>query len=144
MPQLVQDSLLVVVPFKDAIGFEYRTGDRAPLRLGSVRQAALAHPEWFRQEHTPVEVDVEWLRELHEHAEAQYATAAKERTARRERERGEGLKVSDQARQSSNRLEHRYQQQEADRKRRQQELREQKERQRVEAVIGRSGFNIHP
>ena len=70
MPQLVQDTLLVVVPFKDATGFEYRVGDRALLRLGSVRQAALAHPEWFRQEHAPVEVDVEWLRDLHERAEA--------------------------------------------------------------------------
>ncbi len=144
MPQLVQDTLLVVVPFKDATGFEYRAGDRASLRLGSVRQAALANPQWFAMEHAPVPVDVEWLRDLHERAEAQYATAAKERTARREREPGEELKVSDQARQSSDRLEHRYQQQEADRKRRQQELREQKERQRVEAVIGRSGFNIHP
>jgi hypothetical protein len=28
-----------------------------------VRHAALAHPECFRQEHTPMEIDVEWLRD---------------------------------------------------------------------------------
>jgi hypothetical protein len=144
MPQLVQDTLLVVAPFRDATGFEYRAGDRASLRLGSVRQAALANPQWFAMEHAPVPVDVEWLRDLHERAEARYAEAMKERRARSELERGEELNLSAQARRASDKLEHRYQQEQAERKKRAEEMREQRERQRVEAVIGRSGFNIHP
>jgi hypothetical protein len=62
----------------------------------------------------------------------------------RQRERADELKVSDHVQQASDRLEHRYQQQQADRKKREQEFHAQKERQRVEAVVGRSGFNINP
>jgi hypothetical protein len=51
MSDRTKSSLLVVVDFKHAGGFEWRAGDVAPLRHRNVRRAALEHPDWFAIEY---------------------------------------------------------------------------------------------
>jgi hypothetical protein len=49
MPQLVEDTILVIESFKHD-GVEYLAGDRVPTRHRSIRRLAAARPELFAME----------------------------------------------------------------------------------------------
>jgi hypothetical protein len=128
MPQRIDTSLLVVAPFTDARGFEYREGDRAPLDRRSVRQAALQHPEWFVTEYSTEPVDLAWLRKLdakHDIEFEQLKAAKGTREARRQRALREELK--EQGRGDPKDLERRFEKQEKERAEREKKLREARE-----------------
>jgi hypothetical protein len=71
MPERIEDTLLVVEPFKDR-GVEYLAGDRVPLRHRRIRQLAVKEPGWFRMEYETAELDLAWLAKLESDFEARY------------------------------------------------------------------------
>jgi hypothetical protein len=83
MPAMIETSLLVVQPFKDTDGFEWREGDRVPLHQRTVRRAALAHPEWFACDFETVDVDPDWLREIDTKYEAELDALKRRRKERK-------------------------------------------------------------
>jgi hypothetical protein len=50
MPQRIEDTLLVIVPFKSN-GVNYLAGDRVPTRHRAIRRIAAASPELFAMEY---------------------------------------------------------------------------------------------
>src|SRR5262245_60879983 len=144
-PRLVESSLLVVEPFTDSRGDEWRPGDRAPLTRRSVRIAAMTNPERFRMEFETQPVDMDWLREVDEGYERQYADYKRHRDGaeeRRQKALREELKAQQSYRDPKD-LERRYKLQEAERKKREADAREERERSKIEYEIeyGLSGFH---
>jgi hypothetical protein len=87
MPELITETLLVVERFKHK-GEEYDRGDRLPVRHRWVRRVAAEHPDWFRAEYAPEDVDRHWLASLEDDSEARYQAvlrAREEGKARHER-----------------------------------------------------------
>jgi hypothetical protein len=143
MAPLVEDTLLVVEGFKDATGFEYNVGDRAQVRFQAVRLAALKHPEWFRMEHAPVELDVDWLRDLHKRAETKYEQVKKARELQPQQQLREDRKTDQARKKDSDKLERQYREQQERQQAEQVERREALQRQKLETFpAGRGGFNF--
>jgi hypothetical protein len=136
-PQRIETSLLVVAPFKDASGVEWREGDRVPVHRRSVRLAALEHPELFVMEYATEPVDMAWLRRLDAERDAEFeqlkaakgsAEARRQQALRKEleeQERGPSLSQKD--------LERRFKKQEAERAEHEKKIREAREREKLEA-----------
>src|SRR5687768_9170598 len=132
-PRLVEESVLVTADFKDATGTEYRAGDRVSLRHRAVREAVKAQPSWFRQEFETVGVNLDLVRRLDEQFEAEYEQAKRHRDgAEVRRQAALRSELAEQGRGQPD-LERRYQKQEAERRKREAEAREQLDRQAVEA-----------
>jgi hypothetical protein len=145
-PTRIEDTLLVVQGFRDASGFEWRAGDRAPIVHKAVRQAALAHPDLFLLEFAPEPVDVGWLREVDATHEAAYRTEMRRRdeaAAAHERALRDEMRDQDLPQPE---LERRFKKQEQEREEREQEWRKELERRQIEEQLAssrrpRSGFN---
>jgi hypothetical protein len=118
-PRRIETSLLVVQGFKDANGFEYVEGDRAPVSSRSVRQAALANPELFVMEFETAPVDLELLRRLDAEHDADYERMkAAKGTAEARREQALRKELKEQQRGDPKDLERRYAKQEREREER--------------------------
>src|SRR5262245_8570439 len=142
-PRLVESSLLVVEPFTDSRGDEWRPGDRAPLTRRSVRVAAKTNPERFRMEYETQPLDEGWLREVDEGYERRYAEAKRHHDGaeeRRQKALREELKAQSKPQPE---LERRFKLQEAERKKREADAREELERRKIEHELehGLSGFH---
>jgi hypothetical protein len=85
MPQRIEDTLLVIVPFKSN-GVNYLAGDRVPTRHRAIRRIAAASPELFAMEYGTEALDLEWLARLEAEAEGRYE--ARQASARGRKARG--------------------------------------------------------
>jgi hypothetical protein len=148
-PRRIESTLLVVEGFKDGSGFEYRSGDRAPLSRRSVRQAALANPELFVMEYETVPVDLPWLRDLDAERDAEFEQMKAARgTAEARREKALRKELEEQERGDPKDLVRRFERQEREREEHKKKLREARERQQLEAEFARdaapliSGFHF--
>jgi hypothetical protein len=148
-PQRIETTLLVVEPFKDRGGGEYRAGDRALLRHRNVRIAAQERPELFVMEYETAPVDQPWLRDLDGRYEAEYQQAKRgreEAEARRQRELCAELEAQSTTSSSQKELERRFERQEKDRAEEKEAVQEERERQRLEAELAagdlRHGFHF--
>jgi hypothetical protein len=147
MPTRIDETLLVIEAFKDPqSGVQYLPGDHAQLRHRSIRRVASERPEFFRMEYETTEVDQELLVELERCFEDEYEQEkARLAEAERQRERALRLELNEQGRRDP--LERQYAAQEAERKKRQREAKEELERQKVEERLAlqgafRSGWNV--
>jgi hypothetical protein len=147
MPQRIEDTLLVVVPF-ESNGVNYLAGDRVPTRHRAIRRIAAASPQLFAMEYGTEPLDLEWLASIEAEAEGRYEAAKRQREAeKREGERALRQELKEQDAPQPE-LERRFKEQEKERERREQEAREEREREQVEkdiALIGddyRIGFNF--
>ena len=125
MPELITETVLVSEPFTHA-GETVRAGDRLPLRHRWVRRVVAEQPELFRMEFAPEPVDLEWVASLEDDAEERYRAvlAAREaEKARQEQARRDELKAQDAPQPE---LERRYAKQEAERKKREEQAREER------------------
>jgi hypothetical protein len=141
MPELISETLLVTVPFKDR-GVEYLRGDRVPIRHRRIRQVARDHPELFAMEFAPEPVDPEWLANLDLEYEERYRQVkrlAEEQKARQKRALRHELDAQDQPRPGELDLERRFKKQEAEEKKRKEKLREEREREAVESQVALTG-----
>jgi hypothetical protein len=135
-PRRIETSLLVVQGFKDANGFEYVEGDRAPVSSRSVRQAALANPELFVMEFETAPVDLELLRRLDAEHDADYERMkAAKGTAEARREQALRKELKEQQRGDPKDLERRYAKQEREREEHEKKIREAREREKLEAEL---------
>jgi hypothetical protein len=142
LPERVEETLLVVVPFTDR-GTEFRPGDRVPIRHRRMRQVAAKHPEFFRMEYETEELDLQWLADLEVGFERKYEAAVharEEEKARRKRALRQELETQDIP---DHELERRFKRQEAERKEREQEAKEEREREAVERNIALTGGGFH-
>jgi hypothetical protein len=142
-PRRVESTLLVVEDFKDANGYEWRTGDRASLARSAVRRAAAERPELFRVEWETAELDpeAEWFQAIVETYEARYAerkAAHEAEAANREKALREELKQQEKGQPD---LERRYREQEREREEQARRAREAFERERIERELE---FNLGP
>jgi hypothetical protein len=144
LPERIEETLLVVVPFKDR-GVEYVSGDRVPIRHRRIRQIAAENPDFFRMEYAPEDLDMEWLAALEVEAEKRYEAQkhlAEEQKVRQKRALRHELETQDLPQPE---LEKRFKKQEEDEKKRKERIREERERETVESnvLIGErySGFN---
>src|SRR6187399_1985222 len=78
MPEPIREVLLVFEPFKHA-GEPYERGDRLPIRHRWVRRVAREHPDWFRMEYAPEEIDLDWLDSVEDDSEARYQAVLRAR-----------------------------------------------------------------
>lgn len=134
MPELITEALLVDTPFVHA-GEQYELGDRLPVRHRWVRRVAREHPEWFRMEFAPEDVDLRWLDSIDEESEARYhaVLAAREtKKARRERVLREELKEQERPQPE---LERRLAKQEAEKRKQEERVREERKRAEIEQKI---------
>jgi hypothetical protein len=139
-PRLVEESVLVTVDFTDAAGTEWRAGDRASLRHRAVREAVKREPSWFRQEFETVEVDLDLIHRLDEQFEAEFERVKRERAeVGKRRERALRDELAEQER-GQPELEKRWAQQEKERAGREKRMREDRERQGIEAELARRDF----
>ena len=141
MPQRIEDTLLIVAPFKRD-GVEYQVGDRVPVRHRAIRRIAAERPEFFAMEYASEDLDLEWLAGLEADAEARYQAVKRIRDGEAERrERALRQELEDQVGQPD--LERRFKEQERKRKQREQELREERDRERLEEQVPftMGGFN---
>jgi hypothetical protein len=144
-PRRVESTLLVVAEFKDASGHEWRSGDRAPLARGAVREAARANPSFFVVEHEtiPFDPEAEWFTAIAEEAEARYeARKAARKSEAENREAAVREELKEQAKPQHD-LERRFREQEAKKAERLQQARDERERQQIENEIefGTLGFH---
>jgi hypothetical protein len=145
MPQLVTDTLLVVESFKQN-GVEYRAGDRVPTRHRAIRRIAAASPHLFAMEYGTEPLDLEWLASIEADAEGRYEAVKRLREAQKgQQERALREEMQEQDR-GQPELERRFKEQENERMRREQQVREEREREALEREIAftgdlRSGFN---
>jgi hypothetical protein len=149
-PRRIETSLLVVESFTDQGGTEWRSGDRASLGYRNVRRAAREHPERFRMEFETLPVDLEWLAELDARYDADYQQAKRgreEAEARRQRAIREEFEAQGHGPSRNQReLERRFKRQEAERAEHEKAVREDRERQRLEAELAldlRPGFHFN-
>jgi hypothetical protein len=142
MPQRIEDTLLVVVPFKSN-GVEYRAGDRVPTRHRAIRRIAAASPQLFAMEYGTEPLDLEWLARIEAEAEERYGDVKRLREAEKaQRERALRRELEEQEAPQPE-LERRFEAQEKARKRREQEARGEREREAIESQVPlRSGFNV--
>jgi hypothetical protein len=145
MPELITETLLVTVPFKDR-GVEYLVGDRVPVHHRAIRRIAAQHPSWFAMEYAPEDLDLQWLAAIEEEAEEKYEAQkrlAEEQKARQKRALRHELESQGQPQQPD--LERRFKKQEDEDRKRKEKVREEREREAVESnvIIGDrySGFN---
>jgi hypothetical protein len=146
MPQLVEDTILVIQSFKHD-GTEYLAGDRVPTRHRAIRRLAAQMPELFAMEYSTEPLDLEWLASIEAEAEGRYKAVKRLREAekgQRERALRDELKSQDRPQPE---LERRFKRQEDERKKREQEVLEEREREELEREIAftsdlRSGFNF--
>jgi hypothetical protein len=114
-------------------------GDRLPLRHRWVRRVVAEQPELFRMEFAPEPVDLEWVASIEDDAEERYRAvlAAREaEKARQERARRDELKAQDAPQPD---LEGRFKKQEAERKKKEEQAREDVERERLEQRVELTG-----
>jgi hypothetical protein len=145
LPELITETLLVTTPFKHQ-GTEYEPGDRVPIRHRAIRRLAAGHPELFRMEYAPEEVDLDWLAKLDADFEKLYEAAKRARDGAKERQERalrHELKSQDRPQPELERL---YAKQEAEDRRRKEEAREERERDALEKQVAltgqlRDGFN---
>jgi hypothetical protein len=134
MPELITDTLLVVERFKHG-GEEYERGDRLPVRHRWVRRVVAEHPDWFRAEYAPEDVDLHWLASLEDDAEERYKAVLRAREEGKARhERAQRAELEEQNASQPD-LERRYRKQEADREREREKAREEREREKVEQAV---------
>ena len=141
MPELITETLLVTVPFKDR-GVDYVVGDRVPVRHRAIRRLAAQHPSWFAMEFAPEDLDLEWLADIEEEAEENYKVQkrlAEEAKARQKRAIRHELDAQDQPRPGELDLERRFKKQEAEEKKRKEKMREEREREAVESQVTLTG-----
>jgi len=146
MPELITETLLVTVPFKDR-GVEYFRGDRVPVRHRAIRRIAAQYPSWFAMEYAPEDLDLQWLAAIEEEAEEKYEAQkrlAEKQKARQKRALRHELESQGQPQQPD--LERRFKKQEDEDRKRKEKVREEREREAVESnvIIGErySGFNF--
>lgn len=141
MPELITETLLVAEPFTSG-GMEYVRGDRLPVRHRWVRRVAREHPDWFRAEFAPEDVDLHWLDSLEDEAELRYQAvirAREEAKARGERALCEELKQQSRAQPD---LERRLTKQEAEQRKCEERIREERKREETERAIELRGGYI--
>jgi hypothetical protein len=141
MPELITETLLVTVPFKDR-GVDYVVGDRVPVRHRAIRRLAAQHPSWFAMEFAPEDLDLEWLADIEEEAEEKYKVQKRlgeEAKARQKRAIRHELDAQDQPRPGELDLERRFKKQEAEEKKRKEKMREEREREAVESQVTLTG-----
>lgn len=150
MPERIESTLLVVEPFKDLDGTEYRAGDRVQLRHRSIRQAARTRPELFRMEFETQEVDQEWIAELDAKHDTEYRAAKRHRDGAEERRQQalrEELAAQERGPRDPRDLRKRYEKQEKERAEREKAAREEQERRQLEAELAlgdvRGGFHFN-
>src|SRR5215208_898585 len=115
MPQRIEDTLLVVAPFKSN-DVEYRAGDRVPTRHRAIRRIAAASPELFAMEYGTEPLDLEWLASVEAEAEGRYEAVKRHREAeKREGERALRQEFKEQDAPQPE-LERRFKEQEKERK----------------------------
>jgi hypothetical protein len=140
MPERVESSLLVCEDFKDATGFEWRPGDRAPLARRAVRRAAIERPQLFRVEWgtEPLNPAEPWFEEVVQHYEARYAEAKRQRDEAEQRRQQAIREELKQQEKGQPELERRFKKQEREREERAQRAREAFERERIERELEHS------
>jgi hypothetical protein len=142
MPELITETLLVTVPFKDR-GVEYLRGDRVPIRHRRIRQVARDHPELFAMEFAPEPVDPEWLANLDLEYEERYRQVKRgreEQKARQQRAIRQELESQDIP---DHELEKRFRKQVEEEEKRKQQVREEREREAVERDVALTGEGFH-
>jgi hypothetical protein len=144
MPQRIEDTLLVVENFKSD-GVEYLAGDRVPTRHRAIRRLAAASPQLFAMEYSTEPLDLHWLASLEADAEERYEAVERLREAEKgQRESALREELKEQER-GQPELERRFKEQERERKRREQQVREERERDALEQQVPlttTSGFNF--
>jgi hypothetical protein len=134
-PRLVEESVLVLVDFKDSTGTEWRAGDRASLRHRAVREAVKREPAWFSMEYETADVDLDLIHRLDEQFEAEFKRVKLERAeAGKRRERALCDELAEQERGQPD-LERRYAAQERAREERRRKARDERERQQIESAL---------
>lgn len=139
MPQLITESLVVLEAFTDHGGTEWRPRDRASLKYRHVRRAAGERPELFAMEFETQPVHQEWLAELDRRYDADYEQAKRGREEAKARQK-QALNDEYEAQghgpsHSQKELEKRFKQQEKKRAQREKAVREDRERQKLEAEL---------
>ena len=142
MPERIEDSLLVIVPFK-AGDVEYERGDRVPVHHRSIRRLARSNPEFFRMEFVPIEVDLAWLAELDAEHDGRWRQLLKNREeAEKAKQRALREELAQQDEVHDPALERAYRKQEKEREQREKQQRDERERERVDRSISlQSGLN---
>ena len=148
-PRWIEDTLLVVEPFRASDGTEYHRGDRVQLRHRKIRQVALERPEFFAMEFPTLPVDMSWLVELDRRYGENYAEAQRVHGSKESR-RKEALLAEHAAQGRRNpdqhELERRFKEQEAERERREAQRLEERKRESEETALaamqGEAGFHF--
>jgi hypothetical protein len=118
---------------------EYVAGDRVPTRHRSIRRIAAASPQFFAMEYGTEPLDLQWLASIEADAEGRYEAVKRRREAEKDqRERALRDELKSQNR-SQPELERRFEKQEAERRRWEEEAREECER---ESSNGRSDLQV--
>jgi hypothetical protein len=136
-PQRIEDTLLVVQPFRAGDGKEYLPCDRHSMHTHRLRSIALQNPELFVMEYETAPVDMTWLTDLDRQYDEQYAEFKHVQGTKKERQE-KALRAEFEAQNrdepSQRELERRYKRQEAEREKRLEQVREAQER---EAMLQR-------
>ena len=142
MPERIEETLLVVERFKHG-GMDYERGDKLPVRHRWVRRVAREHPDWFRMEYAPEDVDVRWLDSIEDDSEERYQAVLRAREAERARqERALREELKEQGR-AQPELERAYKRQEDEKRKREEKAREERKREETERMIElRTGYNV--
>jgi hypothetical protein len=134
VPELITETLLVFEAFKHK-GEEYSRGDRLPVRHRWVRRVVAEHPDWFRVEFAPEDVDLHWLASLEDDAGERYQAVLRAREEGKARhERAQRDELAEQSRSQPD-LERRYAKQEAEREREREQVRGEREREKTEQAV---------
>lgn len=134
MPELITETVLVFEPFKHG-DMDYQRGDRLPIRHRWVRRVAREHPDWFRMEYAPEDVDLGLLDSLEVEAEERYQAVLRAREAEKaRRERALKAEFAEQNR-AQPELERRLAKQEAEQRKQEEKAREERKREEIERNI---------
>jgi hypothetical protein len=102
-------ALRVVEGFVDLkTGVRYEAGFSAPLSHRTIRNIALANPQWFRIQHEEEELDVGWLKALHERLSREEDEEEKRREAARRGAEKEQLDLVKRRKQEEDRKSREY------------------------------------
>jgi hypothetical protein len=139
-PRRVESSLLVVADFRDQDGDEWRVGDRAPLARAAVREAARERPELFAVEFStePFDPEAGWFRQIDAKYEQEYERLKALRGGAEERRQQalrDELAAQNSPDSSQRQLERRYRKQEEELAKRQEQLKEARQRRRIESEM---------
>jgi hypothetical protein len=142
VPEPITETVLVFEPFVHA-GDQYVHGDRLPVRHRWVRRVAREHPDWFRVEYAPEDIDLHWLDSMEDDAERRYQAVVRAREEAKARgERALREELTEQTRSQPD-LERRLVKQEAEQRKREEQMREERKREEAERAIElRGGFNF--